>query len=95
MTTPTHNRPVSFDLSREEAWVLHAALTSVVDRSLDAGELPRYARSIVLQVEADETDFDVAALRTLADALTAYLEDPPDRDEATAAALLDRIRAEL
>ena len=34
--TPTHNQPATFDLSHEDAWVLHAALTSVVARALAA-----------------------------------------------------------
>jgi hypothetical protein len=92
MTTPTHNRPVSFDLSREEAWVLHAALTRAVDRALDADETPRYAQSLVLQVEAGETAFGATALRYLADVLATHLEDAPERDEAVAATLLSRIR---
>jgi hypothetical protein len=93
--TPTHNRSAAFDLSREEAWVLHTALTSAVDRALDADEAPRYARSLVLRVEAGEPTFDTEALRFLADALAAYLEDAPDRDRETAARLLDRVRGEL
>lgn len=92
MTTPTHNRPVSFDLSREEAWVLHAALTSALDRALDADETPRYARSLVLQVEAGETAFDPTARQFVADALATHLEDAPERDEAVAATLLARVR---
>jgi hypothetical protein len=92
MTTPPHSRPPAFDLSHEEVWVLHAALTTALDRSLDADETPRYARSLVLQVEAGETTFDTAARRFVADALTTYLEDAPDRDEAVAADLLDRVR---
>ncbi|WP_318567780.1 hypothetical protein [Salinigranum marinum] len=95
MTTPTHNRPASFDLSREEAWVLHAALTSTVDRALDADETPRYARSLVLRIEAGETAFDAPELRVLADALATYLEDAPERDEAIAARLLELVRTEL
>ncbi|WP_152039626.1 DUF7853 family protein [Salinigranum salinum] len=95
MTTPTHNRPASFDLSREEAWVLHTALTSALDRALDAGETPRYARALVLQLESGETEFDLTARRFVADALATYLEDVPDRDAAIAARLLDRLRDTL
>jgi hypothetical protein len=92
MTTPPQNHPASFDLSREEAWVLHAALTSALDRSLDADETPRYARSLVLDLETGAPDFDPTALRFVADALATYLEDAPERDEAVAARLLDRVR---
>lgn len=95
MTTPTHDRPPTQDLSREETWVLHAALTSALDRALDAEDTPRYARSLVLQLEAGETAFDEGDLRYLADALTVYLEDAPERDEPVAARLLDRVRDAL
>jgi hypothetical protein len=95
MTTPTHNRPASFDLSREEAWVLHAALASALDRALDADETPRYARSLVLQIESGEIEFDPAALRFVSDALEAYLDDVPERDREIAERLLDRVRTAL
>lgn len=95
MTTPARNRPTSLDQSHREAWVLHAALTSALDRALEAGETPHYLRSLVLRVEAGETAFNPAALSFVADALATYLETAPDRDEAIAARLLDRARTEL
>jgi hypothetical protein len=92
MSSTTCHGPDGVDLSREEAWVLHAALTRAVDRALDADETPRYAQSLVLQVEAGETAFGATALRYLADVLATHLEDAPERDEAVAATLLSRIR---
>lgn len=93
--TPTHNRPAPLDLSDEDAWVLHAALTDALDRALDAGETPRDVRSLVLRVEAGETAFDVDVLRFIADALAAYVDDAPDRDREAAARLLDQVRDAL
>ena len=93
--TPTHNRPAPLDLSDEDAWVLHAALTGALDRALDGGETPRDVRSLVLRVEAGETAFDVDTLRFIADVLAAHLDDAPDRDREAAARLLGQVRDAL
>lgn len=90
--TPTHNRSPAFDLSREEAWVLHAALTDHLDRQLDAGERPRYARSLVLRVEAGDPSFDDADLQFLTRVLEEFLEEGPSGDHDVASRLLAQVR---
>jgi hypothetical protein len=95
MTTPAHNRPAAFDLSREEAWVLHAALADHLDRRLDDGEFPRYVRSLVLRVEAGDPTFDTADLRFLETVLEERLDGAPDRDREVAARLLAQVHETL
>ncbi|MFC4356997.1 hypothetical protein ACFO0N_03430 [Halobium salinum] len=94
MSESTSDRQVVLDLSREEAWVAHVALTREIDRQLDEGEKPVRERALLSALERDEP-VDPGALRTLRDAVVAYLDDAPDRDVVTGRAVLGTIDAAL
>ena len=80
---------IDLTLSREEAWVAHAALLDACERAVDAGgEAAPYRRPIARIEGGDELDADAAAL--LRDALVDYLGDAPVRDRAPGRALLRR-----
>mgnify|MGYP000406744382 CR=1 FL=1 len=78
--SPTHcHGPDDLDCSREEAWVLHAAMLDHVERLVAADRSPERAMAILDRVETceplDATDRDLAR-----DALATYLDDAPERD---------------
>jgi hypothetical protein len=76
-------------LSREEAWVAHAALLDACERAVDAGgDAAPYRRPIADIERGEELDADGTAL--LRDALVDYLGDAPVRDRAPGRALLRR-----
>jgi len=91
--TPRHG-PHGVDLSREEAWVLHAAVLDHVERTVAAGHEPTRALAVLDRIESgdrlDETDRSVAR-----DALDTYLESAPARDRETAASIRDVLGAQL
>jgi hypothetical protein len=94
MSESTSDRQVVLDLSREEAWVAHAALTREIDRLVDEGEKPVAERALLFALEHDEP-VDPGALRTLRDATTDYLDEAPDRDVVTGRGVLGTIDAAL
>jgi len=88
MAPPTTGDPIP--LSREEAWVAHAALIAAGEAAVDAGDdAPAQCRPL-RRIERDRAlTPDGAAL--LRDALIDYLGDAPVRDRAPGRALLRRI----
>lgn len=88
MDQPTCNGPAGLDLSREEAWVLHAAVLDYVDDELDAGNEPERELALLDAIEscADLDDDDVDRLTEL---LARYLDDAPEPDRPHARAILD------
>jgi hypothetical protein len=79
--------PDGVDCSREEAWVLHAAMLDHVERTVDAGRSPDRAMGVVERVEACEP-LDPADRVLVREALTAYLPDAPGRDRRPGRAVL-------
>jgi hypothetical protein len=82
MPPTTCHGPDGVDLSREEAWVLHAAVLDHVERTVAADRSPDRAMDVLERVEAcdplDPTDRSLAR-----DALVTYLDDDaPERDRA-------------
>ncbi|WP_299334809.1 hypothetical protein, partial [Haloplanus sp.] len=68
------------DPSREEAWVLHAAVLSHIERAVDADCSPDRGVAVLERVEACEP-LDAADQRLVRDALMTYLDgDSPERD---------------
>ncbi|WP_435067876.1 hypothetical protein [Haloplanus sp. C73] len=89
--SPAHRHgPRGVDLSREEAWVLHAAVLDHAERTVAAGRDPAQAVAVLDRIEAGER-LDETARTVAQDALETYLESAPERDRA----LADEIRAAL
>lgn len=79
--------PDGVDCSREEAWVLHAAMLDHVERTVGAGRSPDRAMAVVERVEACEP-LDPTDRALVREALTAYLPDAPARDRRPGRAVL-------
>ena len=90
MPPPTDGDRIRIALSREEAWVAHAALLDAGAAAVDAGaDAPAQCRPIHCIERDRPLDPDGAAL--LSDALIDYLGDAPVRDRAPGRALLRRV----
>jgi len=84
---PCHG-PDGVDCSREEAWVLHAAVLDHIERTVAADRSPDRAVAVLERVEACGP-LNPGARRLVRDALVAYLDgDAPERDRAPGRALL-------
>jgi hypothetical protein len=90
MPQPCHG-PASLGLSREEAWVLHAAVVRRIERELEAGREPTDVETLRERIERCES-LDAAHLDAAERALCTYLEDAPERDRPHAQAVLDYVR---
>lgn len=95
MTASAHNYPTALDLSLEELWVVHAALLSDAERTVDDGDDPQRALSLLARLEDDDTferdelAFFVRVLRDYAD------EHAPSRDRRPARDAIDGIETAL
>ncbi|MDZ5812265.1 hypothetical protein U4E84_13020 [Halorubrum sp. AD140] len=90
MTPPTDGDRIRLSLSREEAWVAHAALLDAGERAVEAGDdAPPQCRPLRRIERERALSPDGAAL--LRDALIDYLADAPVRDRAPGRALLRRV----
>ena len=88
MNQPTHNGPAGLGLSREEAWVLHAAVLDYVDAELDADNTPEREAALLDAIEAS-ADLDDDDVTRLSELLARYLDDAPEADRPHARAILD------
>jgi len=77
--SPTCHGPDGLDCSREEAWVLHAAVLDHVERLVAADRSPDRAMAILDRVEAGGS-LDATDRELVRDALATYLDDAPERD---------------
>ncbi|ELZ87341.1 hypothetical protein C453_03284 [Haloferax elongans ATCC BAA-1513] len=93
MTTSAQDRPTALDLSREESWVVHAALLAAIERALEADEEPTLPVDLLARIEAGDEDFDSDELDYLVEALRAYRDDAPDRDRHHVTHVLDHIES--
>jgi len=84
--SPCHG-PDGVDCSREEAWVLHAAVLDHAERVAATGRAPDRAVAVLDRIEAcdplDATDIDLVR-----DALSTYLDGAPARDRDPAREVL-------
>ncbi|MFB6102772.1 MAG: hypothetical protein ABEJ73_09415 [Haloplanus sp.] len=87
MSPTTCHGPDGVDLSREEAWVLHAAVLDHIERTVAADRSPERGVAVLDRVEACEP-LDSAGRGLVRDALAAYLDGAPERDRAPARAIL-------
>ncbi|WP_338740160.1 hypothetical protein [Haloplanus salilacus] len=88
MSPTTRHGPDGVDCSREEAWVLHAAILDHVRRVVAADRSPDRAMGVLERVEASDP-LDHADRSLVRDALVAYLDgDAPERDRAPGRAIL-------
>ncbi|WP_251328716.1 hypothetical protein [Haloplanus pelagicus] len=94
MSPATCHGPDGVDLSREQAWVLHAALLDHVERTVDAGRSPDRAVAILERTETCEP-LDPADRALVRDALTTYLTDAPARDRKPARAILTALDGQV
>lgn len=83
------------DLSRSEAWVIHAALLARIERETDAGKKVDREMRLLETIESGEFDPDPDDLRLLRDALSTYLADAPGRDRVPGQSILDEISGVL
>ena len=90
MAQPCHG-PASLGLSREEAWVLHAAVVRRIERERDAGRTPEVAETLRERIETTES-LDTEHLDVAERALSTYLDDAPERDAPHAQSALDHVR---
>jgi hypothetical protein len=84
MSPTTCHGPDGVDLSREAAWVLHAAVLDHVERLVAAGRSPDRALTILDRIESCEP-LDAADRDLVRDALSTY--DAPDRDREPVASI--------
>ena len=88
MSPTTCHGPNGVDLSREEAWVLHAAVLDHVERVVATGQTPDCALTVLDRIESctplETTDRDLVR-----EALSTY--DAPERDRTS----VEAIRAAL
>lgn len=94
MNGSTSDGQVVLDLSREEAWVAHAALAREMDRAIENEETPTRERSVLLALERDEP-IDRDGRQTLRAAVESYLDDAPERDVQAGRAVLGTVDATL
>lgn len=90
MTVTTCNGPAGLDLSRPDAWVLHAALTAWIDSEIDDDRTPRFEFGLLRKVEECER-LTTAELRVVRQVLEAYRDDAPPEDEAAVDSLLSDV----
>ncbi|MFB6122109.1 MAG: hypothetical protein ABEJ78_01440 [Haloferacaceae archaeon] len=90
MTQPTQHGPAELDLSREQAWVLHAAVLDYVDAEREVGNEPAREVSLLRAIESggDLTDGDAARIAEL---LATYLDGAPAMDLPHGRAVLDAV----
>ncbi|WP_049937665.1 DUF7853 family protein [Haloplanus natans] len=84
MSPTTCHGPDGVELSREAAWVLHAAVLDHVERLVAAGRSPDRAVTILDRIESCEP-LDAADRDLVRDALSTY--DAPDRDREPVASI--------
>lgn len=89
--TETRNGSVTLDLTRKEAWVLHAAVVAEMDREVEAGRTPSREIELLERVEVDG-QFDETDLELAERALAAHLDGAPPRDRDPGRAALDSVR---
>jgi len=90
MPPSTNGNRTALSLSREEAWIAHAALLDAGAAAVDAGDdAPAQCRPI-RRIERDRA-LDAEGAELLRDALVEYLGDAPVRDRAPGRTLLRRV----
>ena len=95
VTSSTRDRPAALELSRAEAWVVHAALLAAIERAVEADEDPERERRLLAAVEGGDHEFDRRELRRIREVLESYLDDAPPRDRPHGRAVAGDIEAAL
>lgn len=96
MTSSAHDNPVSLDLSREEAWVLHRGLLDYLEREAGEGNPAPNAVDLLETLEdATCPILDPEGLRLVRTILIEYMADAPLRDRATCRSVLSEVRRAL
>jgi len=90
MSPTTCHGPDGVDLSREEAWVLHAVVLDHVERLVTVDRSPECGLTILDRIEACES-LDRAERDFVREALSAY--DAPDRDREPVASIRTALSA--
>lgn len=92
--TPT-DQHTALDLSRPEAWVVHAALLDRIERESDDDADVKREVSLLRGVEHDDLSLDSTDRDILREALSTYLSDAPGRDRVPGQTVLDELGATL
>lgn len=97
MTESAHGRPVPLACTTADTWVLHSALTALLDDGETASDAERRtAATLIERVETRaEPRFTHRELRVLRSALLASLTDAPSRDRPLLRGLLAQITTTL
>lgn len=92
--TPT-DQHTALDLSRSEAWVVHAALLERIERESDADNDVEREIALLRGIEDDDLSLDSTDRDVLREALSTYLADAPGRDRVPGQTVLDELGASL
>lgn len=90
MTASARRNPAALDLSREEAWVVHAALLSYIERELADDRHASHECRLLRELEGD-ADFDGDGLRAIRRAVEQYQGRAPVRDRDACRRIIDGI----
>ena len=94
MPAPVRDRTTLLDVSREEAWVVHAALIERL-RTQDERDPHAPAVDALRALETAPERFTGEEVRAIRDALVEYLVDAPLRDRPPGRRALRRTEAAL
>lgn len=98
MSAPAHGNgrdQAALDFSREEAWVVHAALLAEIGQLTEEGEESTAECRLLQKLEAERPQFDADEVELIRGALNAYLADAPLRDRAPGRAALNSVQKSL
>jgi hypothetical protein len=91
------DRRAGLALSREQRWVVHAAVLDAVERAVGAADDPDVDSEMALLRAVEDGPLALTAeeLAVLRAALTEYLDDPPPRDREAARRTLEAVEGLL
>lgn len=90
MTASARGNPAAIDLTREEAWVVHAALLAYIEREFTDGRRADRECALLRKIEGD-AEFDADDLRVIRRTVGRYRDDAPARDRDACQRILDDI----
>jgi len=95
MTPSTHDHTPALSYSREDAWLLHAALLSYLDREAASGRDTTPIAQLLISIETGQSKFDRHELKILRDALVSHITEASPHEQARSRELLCQINSIL